>query len=215
LIIDMSLRKILTQIDGELKERDETRRGLYESMRKATRLSKKAILLVHKEQLESAKRLLEEAFTLLAEVEELSDPHKHLAHTGAVDSAFQEYTEAKIFLSLVEDDPIPSNNEIKVPSSSYLLGLADVVGELRRRTLDSLRGQNIEIAEKSLRTMESIYDELILLDEAFHSLPPLRRKCDTARRVIEATRGDVTVGIGRNSLETSIKTLDRTIRGGT
>ena len=208
----MSLRKIMTQIDGELKERDETRRALYESMRKATRLSKKAIHLVHQEKLEKAKELLAEAYNRLSEIKELSDPHKHLAHTGAVDSAFQEYTEAKIFISLVENDRIPHKNEIEVPSSSYLLGLADVVGELRRRTLDALRGKNIEIAEKSLRIMESIYNELILLDEAFHSLPPLRRKCDVARRVIEATRGDVTVGIGRNSLETSIRDLNKTIR---
>ena len=208
----MSLRKIMTQIDGELKERDETRRALYESMRKATRLSKKAIHLVHKEKLEKAKELLTEAYNRLSEIKKLSDPHKHLAHTGAVDSAFQEYTEAKIFISLVENDRIPHKNEIEVPSSSYLLGLADVVGELRRRTLDALRGKNIEIAEKSLRIMESIYNELILLDEAFHSLPPLRRKCDVARRVIEATRGDVTVGIGRNSLETSIRDLNKTIR---
>ena len=211
----MLLRSILNQIDGELKEREETRRGLFESMRKATRLSKKAILHVHKGQLEEAENLLVDAFTLLSKVKELSGPHKDLAHAGAVDSAFQEYTEAKIFLSLITDERIPSKKQIQVPSSSYLLGLADVIGELRRRTLDILRARNIEKAEKTLRTMESIYDELILLDEAFHTLPPLRRKCDVARRVIEATRGDVTVAFGRNVLEASIESLNKTIRNDT
>jgi translin len=171
-------------------------------------------MLVHKRKLEKAEDLLLDAFTLLSQVKKLPSRHKDLTHTGAVDSAFQEYTEAKIFLSLVIDNQIPSKKQLQVPSSSYILGLADVVGELRRRTLDILRTQNIEKAEKTLRTMESIYDELILLDEAFHSLPPLRRKCDIARRVIEATRGDVTVAVGRNSLEASIEDLNKTIRNG-
>ncbi|UCD97200.1 MAG: haloacid dehalogenase [Candidatus Bathyarchaeota archaeon] len=178
-------------------------------------MSKKAIMLVHKGKLEKAEDLLVDVFALLSQVKELPSPHKDLAHTGAVDSGFQEYTEAKIFLSLVADDQIPSKKQLQVPSSSYLLGLADVVGELRRRTLDILRTLDIEKAEKTLRTMESIYDELILLDEAFHSLPSLRRKCDVARRVIEATRGDVTVAFGRNSLETSIEDLNRTIKNST
>jgi len=40
-------------------------------------------------------------------------------------------------------------------------------------------------------------------------VPGLRRKCDVARRIIETTRGDVTVEVRRSSLERSIKGLEK------
>ncbi|MCK4435296.1 haloacid dehalogenase, partial [Candidatus Bathyarchaeota archaeon] len=99
-----------------------------------------------------------------------------------------------------------------VPSVSYLLGLADVVGELRRRALDSIRRGDIEIAAGSLENMELIYDEFILMYESMRVVSELRRKLDIARRIIEATRGDVAIEIRRDSLERSIEKLERALR---
>jgi predicted translin family RNA/ssDNA-binding protein len=55
--------------------------------------------------------------------------------------------------------------------------------------------------------METIYVELINLDEANIVVKGLRRKCDVARHVLEATRGDVTIEVRRTHLENSIKDL--------
>jgi translin len=93
--------------------------------------------------------------------------------------------------------------------SPYILGLADVIGEIRRQTLDCLRRNEIKKAENNLELMETIYAELINLDEAHILVHELRRKCDIARRVLEATRGDVTIEVRRSQLENSIKDLNK------
>ncbi|MDH5447974.1 MAG: hypothetical protein OEY24_04015 [Candidatus Bathyarchaeota archaeon] len=208
----MTLKKILSKIEREMKEREEIKDELYDAMRKATRLSKQAIFLVHKEQLEKAKEMLNETTKLFIILDEVPEVHQKLVHAGIVDAAFQEYTEAHVFLKLAQDNKFVGHKKIGVPSTSYLLGLADVVGELRRRALDSLRKGDVKVAEKSLESMELIYGEFMVMDEALRVVPELRRKFDVARRIIEATRGDVTIEVRRSSLERSIKKLEKVLK---
>jgi len=208
----MSLKTILSEIEEELKERKDVKDELYDAMRKATRLSKQAIFLVHKGKFEEAKKMLRETKKLFGKRDEVPVAHKELVYAGIVNAAFQEYTEAHVFLKLVQDNKFVSAQKIGVPSASYILGLADVVGELRRKALDSLREGDVKGAEKSLETMELVYHELTSMDEAMHSVSELRRKIDIARRIIESTRGDVTIEARRSSLERSIKRLEGTLK---
>jgi translin len=99
--------------------------------------------------------------------------------------------------------------ELGVPSVHYLLGLADVIGEFRRRALDALRGGDFDTSEKSLQIMDDIYVELMALEAAYKVAPELRRKCDVARRIIEVTRGDVTSEARRSALDRTMKRLER------
>ncbi len=208
----MSLRKILNKIENELKESEEIKDELYDAMRKATRISKQAIFLVHKEEFKEAENQLNEAEKLLNKLSEVPAVYRKFVYSGIVHSAFQEYVEARIFLKLTQNSDFTGPKQLKVPSISYLLGLADVVGELRRRTLDSIRKGDIKIAVGSLENMELIYNELILMYESMHVVSELRRKLDIARRIIEATRGDVAIEIRRDSLEHSIEKLERALR---
>lgn len=180
-------------------------------MRRATRLSKQAILFTHQERFDDAEKLLEEASELLVKLDEVSKDHLELVYTGLVDAAFQEYTEAHTLLTLIKEERFITPKELGVPSVSYVLGLADVIGELRRRALDSLRREDVETAEKSMQTMEQIYVELTAMDDAYLLVPGLRRKCDVARRIIETTRGDITIEARRSSLERSIKELEKIV----
>lgn len=208
----MSLKTILSEIEEELKKRKDVKDELYDAMRKATRLSKQAIFLVHKGKFEEAKKMLRETKKLFGKRDEVPVAHKDLVYAGIVNAAFQEYTEAHVFLKLVQDNKFVSAQKIGVPSASYILGLADAVGELRRKALDSLREGDVKGAEKSLETMELVYHELTSMDEAMHSVSELRRKIDIARRIIESTRGDVTIEARRSSLERSIKRLEGTLK---
>lgn len=208
----MQLKTILNRIEKEVEEREDAKEKLYEAMRMATRLSKRAIFSVHKGRFEEAKKTLREAKTLFAKLHDIPETHQRLVYAGIVDAAFQEYTEAQVFLKLAEDGSFVGPEEIGAPATSYLLGLADVVGELRRRALDSLREGDAEEAEKSLEMMELIYDELVGMDKAMHTVSELRRKCDVARRIVEATRGDVTIEVRRDSLERSILRLEKTLK---
>lgn len=210
---DVSLKSLLDKIGEELRKKEEVRQGLQKDMRRATRLSKQAILLTHQERFDEARKLLKEASELFAKLHEVSKEHPELVYTGLVNAAFEEYAEAHTLLTLIEEERFINPEELGVPLVPYLLGLSDVIGELRRRTLDSLRRGDVETAEKCMQMMERIYVELTAMDDAYLLVPGLRRKCDVARHIIEATRGDLTIEVRRSSLEHSIKELEKIIEG--
>jgi translin len=207
----MPLKSILETIQKELSKREGVREEVQNDMRRATRMSKQAILFTHQERFEDAKNLLEEARKLFAKLREISDDHPDLFYSGLVSAAFEEYAEAQTLLMLIEEDRFIDPKEIGVPTISYVLGLGDVVGELRRRALDSIRKGKVKTAEKCLELMEHIYSELTAMDDAYLLVSGLRRKCDVARHVIEITRGDVAIEARRSALERSIQKLEETI----
>ncbi len=185
---------------------------VQKDMRQATRQSKQAILFTHQEKFKDAKKLLKETDELFAKLHAVAKTYPDMVYLGLVDAAYQEYAEAQILLSLIEKNRFISPEEINVPSVAYVLALGDVIGELRRRALDSLRKEDVKTAEDCLALMEEIYAELIGMDEAYMFVPGLRRKSDVARRLIETTRGDVTIEVKRDSLEKSIESLEKLVK---
>ena len=190
-----------------MRRKHEARQEIQAAMRSATRLSKISILMVHQGRFKDAESMIEEANGLFSKLGESAKNNAELIYSGIVDAAYQEYSEACIFLRLVKEDRIVSFEEIGVPISSYVLGLADVIGELRRKVLDSLREGQISMGEKYLDRMDEIFVDLTGMGDAYFLISGLRRKCDVARRIIEATRGDVTIEARRKSLESSIEKL--------
>jgi translin len=207
-----SLRSILRGIGKELKAKEKVRENLQKNMRKATSLSKQAILLIHQKRLREAKKLIEEAKEIISKLNEASTTHPDIIYSGLFSAAIQEYSEACIFLKLIEENKFATPKEINVPSVDYVLGLADVIGEYRRFVLDALREGDIKKSEKCLRTMDEIYVELMAMDEAYMLVPGLRRKCDIARKIIESTRGDITQEVRRSELEKQLKRLETLTR---
>jgi len=205
----LALEHFISKIQKELKKKEEAKEGVQKEMRKATRLSKQSILLTHQRRFNDARKLLKEAGKLLRELNRVAEMHPDLIYTGIVDAAMQEYAEGQILLSLVEKNRFVAPEKLNVPAVAYVLGLADVIGELRRQALDSLRAGDLKQAEYCLQVMERIFIELMSMNEAYMLVPGLRRKCDVARRIIEATRGDVTIEARRDSLEQSIKKLEK------
>jgi translin len=200
-----SLDEFLRKIQKEIEKREEVRQKIQTTMRSATRLSKMAILKVHQGKLEEAKSTLKNVSNLFSNLNELAKDNAELVYSGIVDAAYQEYAEACILLQLVDEDRFVSFEEIGTPMFSFVLGLADVIGELRRKALDSLRERNVPRAEKYLNLMDQIYIDLTGMGDAYFLIRGLRRKCDIARRIIEATRGDVSTEVSRKSLESSIE----------
>jgi len=205
----LTLKSFISKIQKELKKREEAKEKVHRDMRKATRLSKQAILFTHQKRFRAAKKQLKEADKLFLELRKVAEVHPNLVYAGIVGAAMQEYVEAQTLISLVEKDRFIAPEKLNVPAVAFVLGIADVIGELRRHALDSLRGGDVKRAEHCLQVMEQIYVELTSMDEAYMLVSGLRRKCDVARRVIEATRGDVTIEARRDSLEQSIRKLEK------
>ena len=117
----------------------------------------------------------------------------------------QEYIEAVILYAIIKDLEIKSPEEYGVDDVNYLLGLADVVGELRRYVLDKLRRDEIDDLNNILEKMENIYDVLFSLDYPKSITQDLRRKTDAARGIIERTRGDLSLSLQINKLNKNLE----------
>jgi translin len=206
------LRAILREVRRELQAREKVRTDSQADMRMVTSLSKQAILLIHQKKSKEARKLLDKSKQIILKLNDLSSTHPDIIYrSGLFSAALQEYSEASIFLALVEESRLVTPDEISVPSTDYVLGMADVIGEYRRLTLDALREGKVRKSESYLRTMDDIYVELMGMDESYMLVSGLRRKCDVARKIIEITRGDVTQEIRRSMLETHLRRLEKEV----
>ena len=203
-----SLETILQEVKNELMQKNKIREETHESMRKATSLSKQSILLIHQKKYAEAEEFIEKAKEKISSLQVLSKDYPEIIYGGMFSAALQEYSEARVFLILVKESRFLTPAEINVPSVDYVLGLADVIGEYRRLALDNLREGDVKKGEKCLEIMDQVFIQLLGLDEAYMLVPGLRHKSDIARRIIEATRGDVTSEIRRKSLEDYLKKFE-------
>jgi translin len=203
---------MLKEVKKELTAKEKLQEATHENMRKVTSFSKRAILLTHQKRIGEAQENLENAKLLIASLEASAKEHPEIVYGGMLSAALQEYAEAHIFVNLTEKNRFVTPKELGVPPVDYVLGLADVIGEYRRLALDALREGDVEKGEQCLATMDEIFIELLDLDEAYMLVPGLRRKSDVARRIIEATRGDITQEVRRKSLEDYLRRFERSQR---
>jgi translin len=202
-----SLENVIQQVKKELMAKNRIREDTHESMRKATSLSKQAILLIHQKKIDQAQETLENAKDIISNLQKIANQYPEIVYGGMFSAALQEYSEANILWILVNEDRFVTPAEIDVPSVDYVLGLADVIGEYRRLALDYLRDGEVEKGVRCLELMDQIFIQLLALDEAYMLVQGLRHKSDIARRIIETTRGDITVEVRRKSLEDYLKKL--------
>jgi translin len=202
------LKYILREVRKTLAEREKLRENAQRDMRKSLSLSKQAILLIHQKRLNEAKNLIEKATAIISKLNSSSTAYPDIIYSGLFSAALQEYSEASIFFNLAKESKFVTPQEISMPLVDYVLGLADVIGEYRRMALDALREGDVEKSEECLKMMDEIYIELMAMDEAYMLVPGLRRKCDSGRKIIEATRGDVTQEIRRSALEKHLQRFE-------
>jgi translin len=88
-----------------------------------------------------------------------------------------------------------------VELTSYLKGLGEAVGELRRYILDSLRRGDTSRCEELMEVMDEIYTLLITMDFPEGVTGGLRHTTDMVRGALERTRGDLTLALRQRELE--------------
>ncbi|KKK43452.1 hypothetical protein LCGC14_0404700 [marine sediment metagenome] len=112
----------------------------------------------------------------------------------------QEYAEGMIFYSIIRRNEIPLPSDLQIKPLNFVLGLADVIGELRRYALDNIRNSQTSELNYILECMDDIYTQLFSIDYPAGVTKDLRHKVDVARNIIEKTRGDVSLAIQMNEL---------------
>ena len=196
--------------DGRTAARDQA----LSQARTLTRNCANAIRAVHRNEFDTAQENLTEAERLAKALTENLLEYPDIYHAGYTQDALKEYAEASIVYALISDGLLPSPEELNIRYSTYFKGLAEVVGELRRRCLDILRHGHSDEAEKLLEHMDDIYAVLVTMDYPDAITGGLRRLTDIARSIIERTRGDMTISLRQAQLEDSLSQLEAQLNSG-
>lgn len=206
------LESIADRIRQEFDARTAARDNALALARQLTRASSLAIRAVHRDETETMNEHLSRARHLAETLtNELSD-FPDLFFAGYTQDALKEYVEANITCALIRNQPLQTPEQLGVVSATYMNGLAEVVGEMRRRILDILRHGYSEEAERLLAYMDEIYSVLVTMDYPDAITNGLRRQTDLARSILEKTRGDTTFSLRGEHLQQAIGRLSAQLK---
>ncbi|HSK65458.1 MAG TPA: haloacid dehalogenase [Anaerolineales bacterium] len=201
----------LESIANQIREKFDVLTALRDQAlaeaRQLTRACSLAIRAVHRGDQEGMEEHLTNARNLANKLREDLKEYPDLFFAGYTQDALKEFVEANVTCALILNQPLQTPEDLRVREATYLNGLAEVVGELRRRILDILRSGYSEEAERLLGYMDEIYSVLVTMDYPDAITNGLRRQTDLARGIIEKTRGDVTFSLRAETLKQAIAEL--------
>jgi translin len=179
--LESSVGRIVKILEKEEAEQDE----LLRLSREIIRGCSVAIKCIHSKELKGCEKQM-------AAVEKLvGDMGKAKGFENIRLQAYQEYSEARVLLSIIERREVPTYEELKVPFKAYLLGLLDCVGELRREMLEELKRGDRKKADYYFSKMDELYEALLPVRFSNSLIPNFRRKQDVARMQIEQARSEL------------------------
>ena len=192
---------------------EDAREQALKLAREISRESTTIIRRVHSQSNENISKLmtgLKDINKKYKNLRKLLTPQPELYYSNFVENYLQEYAEAVILLTLMQNNlnitQLPDPDELMLPYTTYLLGLSDVIGELRRCALDELRLKELKKANAYLDAMEELYEIIINLNYP-NGVLPVRRKQDVARALIDKTRAELAFLASEYSLEENISEL--------
>jgi translin len=180
---------VLLRIEAHLRQRELSRDDLYERARRLRRMAQGAMVRIHAGAAGSA-----ETAEVARSLKEFSDRLRDEGRgdDGVARDALQESVEALLLGAVVSGTELPGPAELGVDPEPFLLGLGDLVGEVRRLVLRALTDGQLDRAEEYLALMEQLYHSLMRFD-APRAVVALKPKQDTARALLERTRGELTL----------------------
>ncbi|MBW6466892.1 MAG: haloacid dehalogenase [Brevefilum sp.] len=175
--------------------------------RDLTRHAARAIRAIHRDDTDLAQEYLAKANQLAEALRIGLQDEPDLYFSGYTQDALKEFCEAHLTVATVLNQDWPTPEELHVEFATYLNGMSEVVGELRRRIMDIMRAGHSPEVERLLDVMDDIYALLVTMDYPDALTYGLRRRTDIARSIIERTQADVTVSYRQQLLEKRIADL--------
>jgi translin len=190
---------------------DETvsrRETLIKESREVISLSSKAIVSLHVSKLDEARKLKDLAKQKLIALRKVAGTDL----TRYLTVPEQEFVECSAMLAMASQSDIPTRKQLGVAQTSYILGLLDSIGELKRSVYDSIRSGKFESAEKLFSTMEELY--LLISPFAVYDniVQGVRRKLDVGRILIEDTRTIITEETRRRDFISAVNNLSERLK---
>jgi translin len=202
------LEEIAELIHESFEARTIARDKALAHARTLTRHCANAIRAIHREENELAQAHISEGRQLVDALRSNLAEYPDLYYAGYTQDALKEFAEANIVYALINDHPLPSPQDLSLENATYLQGLAEAVGELRRRCLDILLHGHSQEAERLLVHMDDIYSILVTMDYPDAITGGLRRLTDIVRGITERTRGDMTISLRQEHLEQSLRRFE-------
>ena len=199
--LDKIAEGIRQSFDAKTAARDKA----LAQARTLTRHCAHAIRAVHRQEHEKANQELTAAHELAESLRTDLSEYPSLYFAGYTQDALKEFAEANIVAALLDNGKLPTPEDLNLEPSTYLKGLAETIGEFRRRCLDILRGGHSDEAERLLQHMDDIFAVLVTMDYPDAVTYGLRRLTDISRGIIERTRGDITLSLRQSRLEQTIR----------
>ena len=191
-----NVKSSLNEITKSLSSANESREFLIKNTREVIILCSHSIIASHNGELKTAKLKAEKARKLYLQYKKKSSANlsRYLITPG------QELVEAYVFLAIIKKEKIPTVKTLGVSGESYVLGLLDCIGELKRLVYDDIRIGKSKEALRVFDIMEKLYLELGPFAAYDKIVKEARRKLDVARILLEDTRAALTEEIRRNEL---------------
>lgn len=203
-----NLEAISERIRAAFEVKNTARDQALARSRELIRYCAMSIRAVHRQEFDLAGQLLDQARAVADAMRVDLTAHPDLYYAGYTQDALKEFVEASATFVLVQDQPLPEPEAMGVEYNTYLAGLAEAVGELRRHVVDRIRAGELSRGDHLMEMMDDIYDVLVTMDYPDAITAGLRRLTDVARGIIERTRGDLMIAARQEKLESALAALE-------
>ena len=196
-----NVKKSLSGISKSFQVSHDSREILIRNSREVIISCSQSIIAVHKGDLKTAKKKVQESKKLLSSLKKkaVGDLKRYLI------TPEQELVEAFSLIAIFEKKDIPSIKTMGVSNESYILGLLDCIGELKRLIYDKIRTGDSKDASRIFDIMQNLYQCLYPLAIYDKIVKETRRKLDVNRILVEDARSALTEEIRRADLIDAIK----------
>lgn len=183
-----NVKQSLGKISKSLSADHDSREYLLKNTREVVILCSRSIIEVHKGDFKTANKKIQMAKSSLTKLRTKvrGDLHRYLI------TPEQELVEAISLLAVTQNKEIPSLETMGVSGGSYVLGLLDCIGELKRLVFDKMRVGDAKEAVRIFSVMENLYLNLYPFASYDKIVREARKKLDVNRILVEDTRSALT-----------------------
>jgi translin len=163
---------------------------------------------MHRQKFGEGEKMIEEARKLLDELRPVAqtDLQKYIS------DAEQEFVEASMLKSVCNGSSLPSRNSLNVSGPSYITGILDAIGEMKRLVYDRMRTSERDEVLRVFNLMQELYSAIYVLGVYDNLVPGLRRKLDISKMITEDIRAAITEDSRRETILKAMTVLQANLK---
>jgi translin len=198
----------IDNIHEQLKNIEERREKLITGTRKIVLLCGKSIVSMHRLKFGEGGKMIEDARKLLDEFRPVAqtDLQKYIS------DAEQEFVEASMLKSVCNGSSLPSRDSLNVSGPSYITGILDAIGEMKRLVYDKMRTSETDEVLRVFNLMQELYSAVYVLGVYDNLVPGLRRKLDVSKMITEDIRAAITEDSRRETVLKAMTILQANLK---